>query len=344
VSGGFPKFKLKVRNTTPGRGAQGNATVQPMLGGDLRAVAKFHRNTCYKPDLSGEYGSLNSDGTSRVDWRNWQESCGRNPTEEVVVSDSIAAPSAINSGGADVVFNFPTRIPISATDLYVQVVYRGPLGEEQDAIAFATKDVSEPTYLYNYSRWDQYRYWHYPSVDPGPYTWNEWCLQGYPSIDACNEASGVTDKMRFSATSAPIPGYDPATSPVPQGTWTPLGQEAAFAPLFVSPAPVGTLARVAAIFDPAPSNAGLLVSEWVDATYGNAMFMWFTGTASATVNQLDPTTQALTPSVTYMPGRGVYLPAGEYSLLTSGTAPAIPPLAPSRSQIDCQFASDCLAE
>ena len=36
-------------------------------------------------------------------------------------------------------------IPINATDLYLQVVYRGKLGQEEGAVAVGFKDISEPT-------------------------------------------------------------------------------------------------------------------------------------------------------------------------------------------------------
>ena len=48
---------------------------------------------------------------------------------------------------ASLTFNFTTPIPVNATDLYLQVVYRGPLGSEQDAVVVATKDIPEPTYF-----------------------------------------------------------------------------------------------------------------------------------------------------------------------------------------------------
>jgi hypothetical protein len=37
-------------------------------------------------------------------------------------------------------------IPINATDLFIQVAYRGPLGDEADGIAVGSIDVSEPSY------------------------------------------------------------------------------------------------------------------------------------------------------------------------------------------------------
>src|SRR5206468_1317614 len=98
----------------------------------------FHRNLCYQADLSGEYGSPN------VDWN----TC-RDKNEEVAVSTPVTSPAGIDSGQQELAFNFDPPIPISGTDMFLQVVYDGPLGQEQRAIVVATKDISEPTFLYN---------------------------------------------------------------------------------------------------------------------------------------------------------------------------------------------------
>jgi hypothetical protein len=258
----------------------------------------------------------------------------RSPEEEIVISDPVPVPSGINSGPQPVTFSFPNRVPISATDVYLQVVYRGPLGEEPDAVVVATKDLSEPRYLHNYSRWDQYMYAHWPSVDSGPYTWAQWCAQGgYASLVDCNRDEGQTAKGQYSPTASPVPNYDPDAPIVPPNVWSPLAQEPPFAPVMTMPAPVGTLARVAVLTDANPTNMALWVVEWGASTNGDRIFMWDTGVAAATRNQLDPETGTLVPSVTYLPGRGVYLPAAENFLLTSGTAPNIPPLVLVPSQI-----------
>ncbi len=47
----------------------------------------------------------------------------------------------------ELTFTFPNTIPINATDVYLQVVFQGKLGEEPDAVAVATKDISEPNYF-----------------------------------------------------------------------------------------------------------------------------------------------------------------------------------------------------
>ncbi len=127
-SAGFAKVKFKVKNTTPG---------EDMANGSLVAVAKFHRNTCYRPDLTGE------DGAPSVDIL----AC-RTPSEEIIVSDTQSGQT-LPSGASPVemTFNFDPPIPAGATDLFLQVVYRGTLGSEPDAVAVGTQDVFEPSHV-----------------------------------------------------------------------------------------------------------------------------------------------------------------------------------------------------
>ncbi len=124
---GFSKVKLGLTNASPpGEG---------MTGGTLVAVAKFHRNTCYLNDLSDAL-NLNADLNCR------------SKDVEIVVSEPIPSVTLGNSP-TQFPFDFSKNpIPKSVTDLYIQVVYRGKLGSEADAVAVATKDISEPTYLF----------------------------------------------------------------------------------------------------------------------------------------------------------------------------------------------------
>jgi len=132
---GFRKAKLKVKNTTPTDDmANGAATM-----GSLIVVAKFHLNNCYKPDLSGEYGGSGYIGAS----------C-RSTDESIVVSNPVPVLSVDRTFSAQpLTFTFPdaSPIPINATDLYLQVVYQGKLGQETGAVAVTTIDLHEPTYL-----------------------------------------------------------------------------------------------------------------------------------------------------------------------------------------------------
>jgi hypothetical protein len=206
-----------------------------------------------------------------------------------------------------------------------------------------TKDISEPTYLYNYSRWDQYTYscgWPALAVNGGGcganYSYAQWCSTGgFPTLDDCNQAMGFTFKYEYSANAAPIPGYDPVSPsdpPGPPGAFVDMSKQLPFSPVAIMPGPVGTLSRVAVLTEAAPINEALLIIEYHDTTHNSHGFEWIGGAAEATINQMDATNNTLTPSITYAPGRGVYLLSAESVLLNSG--PVHPPLLLTPSQIN----------
>jgi len=102
----------------------------------------------------------------------------RTAYQEVSVSKSIAATAAALNGTSATEFKFDFTadpIPVNATDLFIQVVYRGPmgdatLGQEPDAIAVGTMDVREPTFIAFWNNTDNYwnAGWHYrvPTIYP----------------------------------------------------------------------------------------------------------------------------------------------------------------------------------
>ncbi len=145
-TGGFRTIKLKAKNVTPPLDATGQPTTELIQGsGTLRAVVKFRRNTCYEPQkLLGQPAAPG-----------YGAGC-KSTVEEIAVSEPAApTPTQINtSNGQDITFSFLGQnvIPINATDVYLQVVYRGQLGEETDAVVVATRDISEPS-LYNFDNY-----------------------------------------------------------------------------------------------------------------------------------------------------------------------------------------------
>jgi hypothetical protein len=149
-TGGFNKVKLKLTNKTPSITPSGGGAVaaQNLLpSGVVVAIAKFRRNKCYiENTLQGEVQAMKVNGRTDQDIF---DNC-RDVTEEIVVSDPVALPGVLANGSTvPLTFNFtnPNRIPINVMDLYLQVVYRGPLGDEADALVVGTRDVSEPTFF-----------------------------------------------------------------------------------------------------------------------------------------------------------------------------------------------------
>ncbi len=145
---GFNALRLMLKNTTPPQELANGALIdQDMSDGKLVAVVKFHRNLCYKSDLTGEL----------TDLQQW-ETC-RSKVEETVVSEFATNEAGVevtkvpfetegDPRGARLVFRFSeNEIPINAWDVLLQVVYRGRLGAEEDAVVVTTQDISEPTYV-----------------------------------------------------------------------------------------------------------------------------------------------------------------------------------------------------
>lgn len=117
----FTTITAKVKNTTPN---------EAITAGSLVAVARYKVDANYLPDLSN------------------------NPTDNTLASFaySVSAPvtisPAMNTTPTEYIFDFSgSPIPAGITDLTLQVVFKGTLGNETDiAIAVGMKDVSEPTH------------------------------------------------------------------------------------------------------------------------------------------------------------------------------------------------------
>jgi hypothetical protein len=193
---GFTQVQMNVLNATAPITESGSGITvnQRMTNGQLVAVARYHRNQCYKPDLSGElaedYGSGQMYPPAGCDLI-----ANRTAYQEISVSAplSVDASGDITVGGQPYDLNGTTPIlalfdfsadpiPVNATDLFLQVVYRGNMGDtvggvpmiEPDAIAVGTVDVSEPTYgaVFNEDYFLYYTQWltaaqAQPLVPPG---------------------------------------------------------------------------------------------------------------------------------------------------------------------------------
>ena len=170
---GFDKIRLKVRNVTDAIVESGSVTpaiAQTSGSGTMVAVARYHRNACYQPNMSGErvrayappptLGAI-SEPTCTV------AAPSRTNYPEISVSALVTISSAADLPGGegvagtalpiDQVFDFSADpIPVNATDLFIQVIYRGQLGDEPDGIAVGTHDVREPTYVGIFNNTDYY--------------------------------------------------------------------------------------------------------------------------------------------------------------------------------------------
>ncbi len=176
---GFDRVKLKLTNATPG---------EAMGPGVAVAVVKYHRNTCYRSDLTGDPGGPNFAGNG----------C-RNAEEEIVVSDAAAIAALPAGATLPLKFDFTQRkIPINATDVTLQLVYRGKLGQEDDAVAVTSRNVAEPSYVALENATD-YRF----STTTGSYA-----PSGAPvAFAGATVTFAAAGKPLATAATVPAPGY-----------------------------------------------------------------------------------------------------------------------------------------
>lgn len=139
-SEGFHIIKVALTNTSPD-------PADTMQNGTLAAVLRYRRNSNYVDTLEGEAGAPD----------NGDLSSARGPADEYVVSGTVkdASGNVLSPGQVSLTtspqefeFDFPQALPLNSTDVYLQVVYKGDLGQEkQTAVVASTVDLSEPTYI-----------------------------------------------------------------------------------------------------------------------------------------------------------------------------------------------------
>ncbi|MBB5209058.1 hypothetical protein [Chiayiivirga flava] len=167
---GFEKLRLRVKNSTSDILESGTQnTYSQTIGGSngpssgrMVAIARYHRNPCYQPDMSGERRvTMPLNGTLQPPV-NCPTTGSRTHYDEISVSAAVSvAPGDFGTGSGasfkDMMFDFTADpIPVNATDLFIQVVYRGPLGEEADGIALGTYDAREPMFVSFWNNTDYY--------------------------------------------------------------------------------------------------------------------------------------------------------------------------------------------
>lgn len=246
---GFKKLRVRVRNATmtdaggnPTLRDAGTGTLVPQNmhagvdasgnpTGHLVAIARYHRNPCYQPDLSGEYVTIPDPATGIPNPEDQRVPSGcsldetRSDFPEISVSAAIALDASgnfpgnpsgavnpcanvgnINAGTHDAgedcdsdsvlaEFDFSEdAIPINATDLFLQVAYRGPLGLEDDGIAVGMKDLIEPNYLSGWNGTDWFYllgHWMPPANYPQLPSGHPWQATAMEAMTACVDEQAI---------------------------------------------------------------------------------------------------------------------------------------------------------
>ncbi|BBO72161.1 hypothetical protein DSCA_60910 [Desulfosarcina alkanivorans] len=125
---GFTHIMLNARNTTPDG--------DEMTDGSIELVVK------YKLTLNGEdpFQSKYIETTESYSY---------------ITAEAKNISEISRNESVELEFELKEALPINATDVTINLVYRGVLGSEQDAIAVGYKDISEPTPLDIFSNLDK---------------------------------------------------------------------------------------------------------------------------------------------------------------------------------------------
>lgn len=151
INKGFGTLRAKIKNVSPSFvDAQGNPQPQNMSGGTFFAVVRYHTDKQYVDSLDKIVGADPcTDYNAVINMAKLDTSTDcRDGVEQIIASKPLDGVSLDADAQTTVEFDFnDSPIPFGMTDVVLQVVYRGPLGSETDAVGVGTIDVSEPTYF-----------------------------------------------------------------------------------------------------------------------------------------------------------------------------------------------------
>jgi hypothetical protein len=157
---GFKKIKVRVRNVTPGISppTDPNSSYPQLtdVNGKLVAVLRYRINRCL------ELPTLRNAPQRDILWNEdcrtpaIREGAGSQPVQvppRILASIPVSAPATLDTEDVLIAFDFESALPFNATDIDLQVVYRGKLGTETDGIAVGFEYLSEPTF-YNFDNFE----------------------------------------------------------------------------------------------------------------------------------------------------------------------------------------------
>lgn len=130
------------------------------------------------------------------------------PLPNIVAPEKYGVRSIPNDGFVALAFDLPQALPKEATDLYLQLVYKGTIGAEKDGVAMGFKDISEPTPydIFNNMDWVCMSGAWFPAGSPGAMSLAD--ANGNGSVDADEwdvfPHSLNNFDVRYSPSSAPL--------------------------------------------------------------------------------------------------------------------------------------------
>jgi hypothetical protein len=163
---GFKKLVLKVKNTTPAITDPVTSAVvtQPMNPGKFVAVVRFHRDLAFSNDLSSAIGLGACNNLAAIyGTGNEPTAASHDPTlstacrdgNETLVTSAALVQSLEPDEEKEMRFDFSASpISLAGVDYSLQVVFRGKLGYEDDAIATGFREMADPMFITRHNLYD----------------------------------------------------------------------------------------------------------------------------------------------------------------------------------------------
>ena len=254
----FTKIKAQILNTTPN---------EEIGAGTLTAIARYKIIPNYAPDLSNY--PPNSAAMTAAPY-------------SYSVSQQVDVSGLSASEYTDISFSFiSSPIPAGITDLTLQVVFKGTIGNETDnAIAVGMKDITEPTHLTFWNLTDMFSL-QYPGSDYVLYTFAalQSMAQSNPSLlnwlDDTKDGS-LNDELYLK----------PVTSTFAISFWN----NSAMIPAIIVDIPAGAYIRPIVLMNQSTNN--YVGVTWHDPVRSDSVTLPFTGV----VNQADQSGAYGTPT------------------------------------------------
>jgi len=247
----FTRIRAKVKNTT---------TNENIGAGSILAVARYK----IIPDYASDLSNYPPDGTVMSAL-----------TYSYSISTTTAITSLSSTTSAEFTFDFTSSpIPAGITDLTLQVVFKGTLGNEADnAIAVGMKDLMEPTHIVLWNLTDRFSLYH--QID-GVYEYHLHTAQEIKNNAEWRALVDLNHNGIYNETNEPYIDSYPSTYRIAFADSEPTAELNAVATAEV---PAGGHMRLIALTDNQAVNYMQLMwqdiadpdGDWIDATFTSVL-------------------------------------------------------------------------
>ncbi len=172
VDTGFKKLVVRVTNTTPAIADAASNTAKPQpMNGEFVAVVRYYPDRVYNNNLTSAiglggcatlaaiYGAGNepydANGNANPNHDPARTTTCRDGVERIAVSSPTVATALAPNETKELSFDFASSpVPLAGVDYSLQVVFKGQLGDELDAVATGVRTLTDPMFFTRHNVYD----------------------------------------------------------------------------------------------------------------------------------------------------------------------------------------------